>query len=78
MDFINRLPSFQGHTVEVVIVDQFSKGPHFIPMPKLSFAEETVSIIMLQIILINGVLADIVSNRGPKFVPQFWKIFWNL
>ncbi len=67
----NWLASFRWLTV----VDRFSKATHFIPLPKLPSARETVTIVLDHVFRIHGLPVDVVSDRGPQFVSKFWTEF---
>lgn len=58
----------------VLTVDRFSKATHFILLPKLPSDRETV----VAVIDHDGLPTDVVSDRGPQFVSQFWKEFCGL
>ncbi|KAG1930238.1 retrotransposable element [Pimephales promelas] len=78
LDFITGLPSSQGNTVILTVVDRFSKTARFIPLPKLPSARETAQIIVDQVFKIHGLPSDVVSDRGPQFSSLFWKEFCRL
>lgn len=68
MDFVTGLPSSEGHTVVLTIVDRFSKMVHFVPLPKLPSAKETAQLVLLHVFHLHGLPVDVVSDRGPQFV----------
>ncbi|KAL0148675.1 hypothetical protein M9458_056002, partial [Cirrhinus mrigala] len=74
LDFVTGLPPSQGHTVILVVVDQFSKAAQFVPLPKLPSAKETAELLMK----VFGIPLDIVSDRGPQFSFWFWGAFCKL
>lgn len=63
------------NTVVLTVVDHFSKAAHFILLPKLPSAKETVQVVVDHIFRIYGLPVDVVSDRGPQFVSRFWKEF---
>jgi len=63
-----------AHTVILTVVDRFSKMAHFVPLPKLPSAEETVHAILLHVFRAPAPVA-VVSDGGPKFTSRFWKEF---
>ncbi|KAG1953738.1 retrotransposable element [Pimephales promelas] len=68
----------QGHTVVLTVVDRFSKAAHFIPLPKLPSAKETVVSVIDHVFRLHGLPTDVVSDRGPQFVSKFWREFCRL
>ena len=78
LDFITGLPESEGNTVILTVVDRFSKMAHFIPLPKLPSAKETAEVMLSDVFRIHGFPKDIVSDRGPQFISQFWRAFCAL
>ncbi|KAJ8402920.1 hypothetical protein AAFF_G00362340 [Aldrovandia affinis] len=78
LDFVTGLPSSNGHTVILVIVDRFSKAAHFIALPKLPSALETARLMMDHVFRLHGLPQDVVSDRGPQFASRFWRAFCSL
>ena len=77
-DFVTGLPTSQGNTTILTVVDRFSKMVRFIALPKLPSASETAEIMLNHVLKIQGFPRDIVSDRGPQFVSRFWKEFCKL
>ncbi|KAI2656613.1 Transposon Tf2-9 polyprotein [Labeo rohita] len=75
LDFVSGLPSSAGNTVILTVIDRFSKAAHFIPLPKLPSAKETALTVFDHVFKIHGLPSDIVSDRGPQFISQFWREF---
>lgn len=75
LDFITELPPSNGFTVILVVVDQFSKAAHFIPLPKLSSAPETAQLVAQHVFCHHGLPQDVASDRGPQFASRFWRAF---
>ncbi len=48
---------------------------HFIPLPKLPAAKEMALAVFDHVFRVHGLPTDIVSDRGPQFVSQFWREF---
>ena len=46
LDFVTGLPLSDGNTTILTVVDRFSKMVHFIPLPKLPSAKETVEVVL--------------------------------
>ena len=76
LDFTG-LPVSQGNTTVLTVVDRFSKMTNFIALPKLPSAKEMEEIMLNNVFHIHGFPKDIVSDRGPQFISQFWKKFWS-
>uniref|UniRef100_A0A3Q2Q3I6 Gypsy retrotransposon integrase-like protein 1 n=1 Tax=Fundulus heteroclitus TaxID=8078 RepID=A0A3Q2Q3I6_FUNHE len=75
MDFITGLPSSDGFTVILTIVDRFSKMVHLVPLLKLPSAKEMGFILAKEVFRLHGLPSDIVSDRGPQFVARYWQEF---
>lgn len=78
LDFVTGLPPSMGNTVILTVVDRFSKSAHFIPLPKLPSAKETAQSVVNHVFKLHGLPTDVVSDRGPQFVSQFWREFCRL
>lgn len=61
----------------LVLVDQFSKACHLIPLKGLPTAMET-AMSFNHFFQNYGLPEDTVSDRGPQFVSRVWKTFLNL
>jgi len=77
LDCVSGLPSSQGKTVILTVVDRFSKGVHLVALPKLPSASETVHLLMSQVFRLHGLPQDVVSDRGPQFTSQVWQAFFK-
>ncbi len=77
IDFITDLPSSQGNTTILTIVDRFSKACHLIPLPKLPTSLETAELLCKQVFRYYGLPDDIVSDRGPQFTSRVWSAFFK-
>ena len=78
LDFVTGLPPSAGNTTICTVVDRFTKMTHFIPMPKSPSAKETAEALLSHVFRLHGFPRDVVSDRGPQFVSQFWKEFCSL
>lgn len=63
LDFITGLPSSNGHTTILMVVDRFSKMAQFIPLPKLSSAKETAELVLKHMVCLDGLTEDVVSDH---------------
>ncbi|KAL0179865.1 hypothetical protein M9458_025307, partial [Cirrhinus mrigala] len=78
VDFVTDLPPSQGHTTIFSVVDRFSKGCRFIPLPKLPTAMETAEALCNAVFRFYGLPEDIISDRGPQFTSRLWSSFFHL
>lgn len=75
LDFVTGLQPSQGNTVVLTVVNRFSKAAHFIPLAKLPSAKETALAVVDHVFRLHGLLSEVVSDRGPKFVSKFLSVF---
>ena len=62
-----------------MIVDQFSKRAHFIPIKKTVKAYHMATLFFLNIFKYHGLPKSIVFDKNPKIMSNFWKwLFENL
>ncbi|PNX96980.1 retrotransposon-related protein, partial [Trifolium pratense] len=78
LDFIIGLPSFQTHTVILVVVDRFSKAAHFGMLPTHHTASKVADLFARMICRLHGMPKSIVSDRDPIFVSKFWQKLFQL
>ncbi|KAL0195462.1 hypothetical protein M9458_009034, partial [Cirrhinus mrigala] len=78
VDFVTDLPSSEGNTCVLVIVDRFSKTCKFVPLKGLPTAMETAEHLFHQVFRHFGIPEEIVSDRGPQFISHVWKSFFKL
>ncbi|KAI2645073.1 Transposon Tf2-8 polyprotein [Labeo rohita] len=78
VDFVSDLPSSEGNTCILVIVDRFSKTCKFVPLKGLPTAMETAEHLFNQVFRHFGIPEEIVSDRGPQFISHVWKAFFKL
>ncbi|KAL0152827.1 hypothetical protein M9458_051867, partial [Cirrhinus mrigala] len=78
VDFVTDLPSSNGNTTILTVVDRFSKGCRLIPLPKLPTAMETAEALCETVFRYYGLPEDIVSDRGPQFTSRLWRSFFKL
>lgn len=72
IDFIEALPSAQGKTVILTVVDRFSKYCHFIPLAHPYTAESVAQAFFAEVVRLHGVPQSIVSDRDAVFTSAFW------
>ncbi|KAL0159647.1 hypothetical protein M9458_043372, partial [Cirrhinus mrigala] len=78
VDFMTDLPSSDGNTCILVIVDRFSKFCHLLPLKGLPTAMETAECLFNHVFRYYGIPEDTVSDRGPQFISRVWKSFFKL
>lgn len=78
MDFITHLPTSNGFTVILVVVDRFSKGVHLGALPTGFTAFKVTSLFLDIICKLHGFPKSIVSDRDPIFVSKFWRELFRL
>lgn len=72
VEFIVKLPVSKGFDSIMVVVDHFSKSSHFIAAKETWNAEQIADAFISQIFRWHGLPETIVSDRGTKFMLQFW------
>ncbi|KAL0183816.1 hypothetical protein M9458_019512, partial [Cirrhinus mrigala] len=77
LDFVTDLPSSEGHTTILTVVDRFSKSCRLIPLAKLPSALETAETLCNYVFRFYGLPDDIVSDRGPQFTSRLWSAFFK-
>jgi hypothetical protein len=74
MDFIVGLP-MTTHKFDLiwVIMDQFSKSAHFIPVNTNYKVQKYAEIYIARVLCLHVVSKTIISDRGSQFVTRFWE-----
>ena len=78
LDFITGLPSYQGKTVLLVVVDRFSKGIHLGILPTAHTAHMVASLFIDIVVKLHGQPRSLVSDRDPLFMSTFWQELFKL
>jgi len=78
LDFIVGLPSFQLHTVILVVVDRFSKAAHFGMLPTHFTASKVAELFAKMICSLHGMPKSIVFDRDTIFLSKFWQQLFHL
>jgi transposase InsO family protein len=74
MDFIVGLPkTSKGFDSIWVIVDRLTKFAHFLPVQITYPANRCAKLYVERIVSLHGVPKTIVSDRGTRFVSNFWR-----
>jgi len=78
MDFITSLPSSNGHTIIMVVIDRLSKYAHLASL-KTEFDSKQVSELFVKnIVKLHGFPKSIISDRDKVFTSQFWQHLFKL
>lgn len=72
MNFITRLPNSQGKNVIYVVVDQFLKSAHFMPLKHPFTVAVVAQIFFENVFELHGLPTSIVCDRDPMFTSNFW------
>ena len=72
MDFIEQLPSSNGFTSILVIVDRLSKQGIFIPTHDTITSPELAKLFVAHVFSKHGVPSHVTSDRGSEFVSHFF------
>ena len=59
----------------MVVVDCYTKMAEFFPCSLTITAKEMAKVFIQKIFARRGLPEEIVSNRGPQFISQFWSHF---
>ncbi|KAL0152701.1 hypothetical protein M9458_052424, partial [Cirrhinus mrigala] len=78
VDFVTDLPTSEGNTCILVVVDRFSKMCKLIPLKGLPTAMEAAEHLFHHVFRQFGIPEEIVSDRGPQFISHVWKAFFKL
>ncbi|KAL0149180.1 hypothetical protein M9458_055514, partial [Cirrhinus mrigala] len=78
VDFMTDLPSSDGNTCILVIIDRFSKFCRLLPLKGLPTTLETAEILFNHVFRYYGIPEDFVSDREPQFISRVWKSFFKL
>ena len=78
LDFVTGLPSSQGYTTILVVVDRFSKASHFGALPTPHSAYKVATLFLDMVCKHHGFPRSLVSDRDPIFVSKFWRELFRL
>ena len=73
MDFIEQLPSSDGYTDILVVIDRLTKQAIFIPTHNTINAPELSKLFVAHVFSKHGVPSHVTSDRGSEFVSRFFK-----
>lgn len=72
VNFLMDLPSSEGFTTVLVIINRFSKVCKLIPLKGLPTALQTVNALFQHVFRNFGLPEEIVSDRGPGYGGNIW------
>lgn len=78
MDFIEDLPRVHGKSAILTVIDRLSKYAHFIPLGHLYLASSVAHAFFDEIVRLHGIPSNIVSDRDPIFINNFWRDLFQL
>ena len=74
MDLTTGFPmTWRQHDSIMVVVDKLTKVAHFISVKSTHKIDDIAKIFMKEIFKLHGFPKEIVSDRDPKFISNFWK-----
>lgn len=71
LDFVTRLPMYQGATVILAVVDRFSKGAHFGMLPTHFTAHHVSHLFIDMVCKLHGFPRSLILDRDPVFMNRF-------
>ena len=72
VDFITDLPKSEGYDTILVVIDRLTKMSHFTPCSKDLDAWQFAKLSMKEIVRLNGLPHDIITDRGTLFTSELW------
>lgn len=73
MNFITSMPTSQGFTTLLVVVDMLTKYAHFGTLPTSFKAMKVFALFINTVVRLHGFLKTIISNRDSVFFSTFWR-----
>jgi len=73
MDFIEKLLSFSGFDIILVIVNQLTKQTIFIPAHDTIMSMDLAYLFILHVFFKHSISSHVISNKGSEFVSNFFQ-----
>jgi hypothetical protein len=77
IDFMEGLPKSEGYNSILVLVDKFSKYPHFSPLKHPFTATKVAQVFLDNIVKLHGTPRSLVSDKDKVFTSNFWKALFS-
>ena len=78
MDFIEGLPSSNGYTSIMVVVDRLTKYAHFVTLKHPFTAVIIAKAFVANVVRLHSIPTSIVSDRDKVFIISFWRTLFQL
>ena len=78
MDFIEGLPSSNGYTSIMVVVDRLTKYAHFVTLKHPFTAVIIAKAFVANVVRLHGIPTSIVSDQDKVFISSFWQALFQL
>lgn len=76
LDFITDIPSQQGYTITLVVVNIFTKLAHFIPYKGFLVAQEIIQLFLYHVFRYRELVNHVTVGQGGQFTSKIWKAFF--
>src|SRR5260370_38029616 len=78
MDFIEHLPSSNGFTAILVVVDHLTKQSLFIPTHDSIASPELAQLFLTHVFSKHGMSSHVTSDQGSEFISHFFRSLGKL
>lgn len=78
LDFVEGLPQSDQYDALLVVIDNFTKYGHFIPIKHAYTALHIAQIFMNDVYKLHGLPKTIISDRDPVFTSAVWQQLFKL
>ena len=73
MDVLGPFPPSKGFKHALVMVDRFLSLVRLAPMKKKYTTQDIIDVLISKVYCYHGIPQEIISNRGPQFVSNFFR-----